>query len=118
MSLDVRLKKPRPCEHCAGTGTEQAEVYSANITHNLNRMAQEAGIYEALWRPEEVGITKAEQLIPLLRDGLAKLRERPEHYSQCNSPNGWGLYEDFVPWVARYLAACEAYPDADVSAWR
>jgi len=26
--------------------------------------------------------------------------------------NGWGLYEDFVPWIERYLAACEEYPEA------
>lgn len=31
-----------------------SEVYEANITHNLNKMAQEAGIYTALWRPSEL----------------------------------------------------------------
>jgi len=38
-------------------------VYSANITHNLNEMAGAAGIYKYLWRPEEVGIYYAENLI-------------------------------------------------------
>ena len=42
---------------------ESDYVYSANITHNLTKMADEAGIYECLWRPEEIGITKAGQLI-------------------------------------------------------
>ena len=94
------------------------EVYSANITHNLGRMADAAGIYAPLWRPEEVGITKAAQLIEPLRAGLEKLRNSPAHYRTFNSPNGWGLYEHFVPFVAAYLAACEENPDADVSVSR
>lgn len=93
-------------------------VYAANITHNLTRMANEAGIYGACWRPEEIGVTKAAELIPLLREGLAKLEADPRHFEAFNAPNGWGLYEHFVPWVQNYLAACEEYPDADVSASR
>lgn len=27
-------------------------IFSANITHNLNAMAEAAGIYKHLWRPE------------------------------------------------------------------
>lgn len=33
---------------------ESDTVYSRNITHNLTRMAHEAGIYQALWRPGEL----------------------------------------------------------------
>ncbi len=94
------------------------EVYSSNVTHNLNTMADKAGIYEACWRPEEIGITKAGQLVPLLRDGLAKLRSEPGHYSQFNPKNGWGNYEGFVQWVASYLDACEQHPEAEVSVSR
>lgn len=49
MSLDVCLK-----------GKNGETLYSRNITHNLGRMAQAAGIYECLWRPEEHGITHAQ----------------------------------------------------------
>ncbi len=93
-------------------------LYDANITHNLGRMAEEAGIYKCLWRPEECGITKAKELITPLREGLAKLQADERHYSKFNAANGWGLYENFVPWVSAYLEACEAYPDADVLANR
>jgi hypothetical protein len=104
MSLDVYLTAVRP-----------TEVYSANITHNLNRMAEEAGLYLYLWRPDEIGITKAGQLIEPLRDGLALLKgAEPERFKAFDAPNGWGLYEHFVPWVERYLAACIENPDADV----
>lgn len=94
------------------------EVYSANITHNLNKMADAAGIYEALWRPDEIGITKAAQLIEPLRAGLEKLQANPAHFEQFNASNGWGMYEHLVPWVAAYLAACKEHPDAVVSVSR
>ena len=107
MSLDVTLTKVMP-----------TQVYDANITHNLGKMAAAAGIYEALWRPEEIGVTKAEQLIPLLREGLEKLKAAPAHYEQFNAANGWGLYEHFVPFVENYLSACIEHPDAEVSVSR
>lgn len=93
-------------------------VYEANITHNLNTMAAAAGIYKHLWRPDELGITKARELIEPLRVGLALLQSDRERFEKFNASNGWGLYEHFVPWVRKYLAACEEYPDANVSVSR
>jgi len=114
MSLDVDLVIPA----CASCGRGPTEVYSANITHNLNKMAEAAGIYKVLWRPEEVGITHAKQLIEPLHIGLTTLKSHPETFKQYNAPNGWGLYEDFVPWIEKYLAACEKHPDAEVRVCR
>ena len=50
MSLDVYLIRKRWISYDEGkTNTEEEEtVYDANITHNLGKMAGEAGIYEAL----------------------------------------------------------------------
>lgn len=90
------------------------EVYDANITHNLTEMAGEAGIYEPVWRPEENQITEASQLIPILEQGIKKMKDDPAHYKQFDSPNGWGVYEDFVPWLERYLDACREYPKAAI----
>lgn len=98
--------------------TSGEEAFSANITHNLTGMAAEAGIYEHLWRPDEIGITKARELIQPLTDGLALMRSEPERFKALNPPNGWGSYDGFVPWIARYLEACQTYPDADVSVSR
>jgi hypothetical protein len=107
MSLDVYLKAVRP-----------VEVYWANITHNLGKMADAAGIYEALWRPEEIEVTKASQLVPLLTEGLAKLKADPAKYEAFNAPNGWGLYKHFVPFVEKYLQACIDNPDAEIEVSR
>lgn len=107
MSLDVYLTRVQP-----------TEVYSANITHNLGRMANEAGIYQHLWRPEELGIKTATELIGPLRDGLQLMKSDRSRFEVFNAENGWGTYNQFVPWVAKYLAACEEYPDAEVSVSR
>lgn len=92
--------------------TEENTVYQDNITHNLNCMAMEAGIYEACWRPEEIGAVTGKDLIPMLEVGLAELRSKPEHYKTFNPDNGWGNYEGLVLWVEKYLEACYQYPDA------
>lgn len=97
---------------------ETDEVYWANITHNLGEMAEAAGIYKALWRPEEIGIAKAAQLIEPLEQGLNVLRSDPEKFRAFNAPNGWGTYEGLVSFVEKYLAACREHPDADVSVSR
>lgn len=94
------------------------EVYSRNITHNLAKMAAVAGIYEALWRPDEIGITHAHQLVEPLTVGLARLRGDPEQFKVHNPPNGWGNYEGLISFVADYLEACKIYPNASVSVWR
>lgn len=107
MSLDVTLTAVRP-----------TTVYKANITHNLIKMAYEARIYEVCWRPEEVGITKAAQLIEPLRNAITQMKADPARFEKHDSPNGWGLYKNFLPWLERYLKACEANPDADVSVSR
>ena len=93
-------------------------VFSANITHNLGKMAAEAGIYEQLWRPEEVGITHARQLVEPLRDGLGELNADPERFKAFNPENGWGNYEGLCAFTAEYLAACERWPEAEVRVWK
>jgi hypothetical protein len=107
MSLDVILKE-----------VKLTEIYSRNITHNLNRMADAAGIYNELWRPDEIGITRASQLIEPLRKGLARLKKDPEHYKRFNPANGWGDYHGLVSFVEDYLNECIEHPDAQVEVSR
>lgn len=113
MSLDVTLTTPK-CKECG----RSEELWSANITHNLNEMAEAALIYKHLWRPEELGITKARDLIEPLQEGLRYLRSDPMLFSRYNPVNGWGNYGILVEFVAGYLKACEEHPDADVKAER
>jgi hypothetical protein len=118
MSLDVYLhEKIDVCPHCGRAAIDE-DVFSANITHNLGEMAAEAGIYEHLWRPEEIGITTAGQLIGPLREGIGLMKSDPARFKKHDAPNGWGTYEVFVPWIEKYLAACEAHPCATIGVSR
>lgn len=75
-------------------------------------MADKAGIYHACWRPEEIKASKAKHILPLLEKGYSDLESRPEYFKQFDSPNGWGIYDNFLPWVKEYLEACKEYPEA------
>lgn len=117
MSLDVYLyqSKTLTCDcgkvHEIETGEE---LYQANITHNLNSMAQFLGIYHHVWRPEEIEIEKASQLIEPLKKAIEYMRENPAKCMEYDASNGWGTYDNFLPWLNRYLQACIDYPDARV----
>lgn len=120
MSLNIYLESPDNhtvecvCVHCGHTHTyeERDTLYEANITHNLNHMAEVAGFYRELWRPEECGIVLAGQLVEPLLHGIKRLKSNPDHYRPYSAKNGWGTYEQFIPWLEELLAACEEYSEA------
>lgn len=95
---------------------EEAKLSSLNITHNLNNMAKTVGLYEVLWRPEEIGVNTASQMISFLEKGLEELVAYPDKYKALNPPNGYGSYEDFVSFCRSVLDSCHKYPDAVIEA--
>lgn len=124
MSLDVtlitRCVKTATCHECGNKYLKKAEAWSftANITHNLGWMAKEAGIYLQVWRPEEVGIKKASQMVNPLEEGLALLKSDPERFKKFEPENKWGTYNGFIEWLDEYLQACKNFPDADIEVSR
>ncbi len=122
MSLDVTLygesyMKECECPHCDNKHQTKTrdELYWRNITHNLSKMADAAGLYEALWRPEEIGAKKAKDIIGKVALGLDILKANPEEFKKYNASNGWGKYENLVEFVESYLNALQEYPYADIS---
>ena len=106
MSLDVTLTAVRP-----------TTVFDANITHNLCAMAEEAGIYKACWRPEEIGITKAAQLIEPLRNGIARVIAQGERID----PRAWSKGNVAAPQrpagVLREVKVVEPGQDRQLASW-
>lgn len=102
MSLDITLVK------------NGEVVYDANITHNLNKMASAVSefFYKAIWRPEEMDMKYAGDVVYELRKGVAVLACAPSHLKKLNPENGWGTYEDLLLFVVRYIEACEQHPTA------
>jgi hypothetical protein len=103
MSLDVDLMVTKP-----------VSVFSYNITHNLGSMAKALEVYQHLWRPEEIGITKAHQLIEPLEKAYLELIANFQSYEQYNPENGWGTIHTLRDFIKSYLEACKETPDADI----
>lgn len=123
MGLSFYLTKPnsqRACPCCGHhhTCTESEQIFSANITHNLIGMAGRAGLYECLWEPNENEYYKAEDIVPELVKSLNDLESYPEKFIPFNSSNGWGTYDDFVPFVASILEACYKHPTTTIEVCR
>lgn len=101
------------CQHC---GTH---LFSKNITHNLNEMAEACGLYDVLWHASSVVDgkpvqPKASTLTDQIEKGLQELIADPEKYKQYNPDNGWGDYDGLVEFAATCLEACKQFPDAAV----
>ncbi len=98
---------------------ETTVLYHANVTHNLTAMAQAAGLYGCLWRPDEEGLTHAADLLTPLREGLAQLQALDPAVVERHTPaNGWGTYAQLVDFVGAYVAACALHPEARVEVSR
>ena len=119
MSLDFYLMAAKEsisrCE-CPTCGNEhlrhvQDQFYWRNITHNLGKMFDEAGVYDILWRG---GGKRAGDVLPAMQAALEDMRARPEHYKQFDAPNGWGTYPDAVLFLEDVARACGDNPDAVV----
>lgn len=104
MSLDVYL-----------INEDGEEIYWRNITHNVAPMARAAGLYYPLWRPREIGITHAWQLVPELNIGLERMEQHETYLRQFFTPsNGWGSYGTLLDFTMDYLAHCKVHPKAKI----
>ena len=100
------------------SATIETSVFDNNITHNLAKMASEAGLYEALWRPDDLEIKTAGELIPLLTDGLVKMKYDRERLIKLEPENKWGTYDGLLKFVEEYLEACKKFPQGTVGVSR
>lgn len=113
MSLDVDLMVTKPCS-----------VYSANITHNLGKMADAVvlsngkTLYQVLWRPDEHGWKTAEDIVDMLDEGWNILLADPVKFRMFTPENHWGSYEGLCEFVYQYRNACWDVPDAELSVSR
>lgn len=108
MSLDIDL-------------IENSEVvWSTNITHNLGKMAKEAGVYGAMWRPDEYSSQNVtcSDIKDDLYSGMVKLLQNKEYYEQFNPENGWGSYEGLCNKVVELYVMCLKHPNAVIKVCR
>lgn len=124
--LDIYLNSPEEtiqtcqCSKCANNHEVRyhEHFFEINITHNLIEMAQACGIYKSLWHPEEIGITKGNELIAPINAALKLLKKDPTKFKRYSSSNGWGTYEGFIKALEKLLDACGQHPNAIIEVSR
>lgn len=92
------------------------ELFWKNITHNLNTMADKAGVYKALWRPNEINCKYAKDILPILEKGLNELKSNPDKYKKYNPDNGWGDYHNLINFIEETIKACKEFPNGKLYA--
>lgn len=127
MSFDVSLRSPS-CDHCRRGGEE---VYSFNLTHNVNDIvdaclrtdangpvAKEASHYAERSWGRLVGWTAADAL-PFLLRALAEVRnaDRKAEFKAMEPSNGWGDRGSVERVLVEFVAMCRQYPEATIHAW-
>ena len=75
-------------------------------------MADAAGFYKQLWHLE--GITKCEDLLPHIEQGIVELESNPTKYKQFSAKNNWGTYEQFIPWLKNLAEKLKIEPKAEL----
>jgi hypothetical protein len=59
----------------------------------------------------------AAEAIGPLTSAVASMEGNPDTYRALNPENGWGDYEGALDYLRRFLAACEAHPNAVIAGW-
>lgn len=109
MSLDITLK--REIFNLAGKHVGAQYLFELNITHNLNTMAKESGLYAPMWQPKE---DYARDVIPALIKGIQFLVDNQEEMEDHSPENNWGCYDNLLDGAIDYLCACLRNPDAEI----
>jgi hypothetical protein len=104
MGLNIYLEKIQP-----------TIVAERGITHNVVPMAKLCNVYYAVWRGDENGIEKAEDLIPLIENGIDIATEKYAELVKLNPSNGWGDADSFIAFLEHLLTDCHANPDATLT---
>lgn len=127
MSLDVTIefKESRKCnfflEHPYSYSYlsdkdkeefHEEDCWWGNITHDLGEIASHVPIgdttlYYVCWRPEEIGVETAGEILPLLVKGIQYMVEHRKELLKYEFSKSRGAYNDFMKFLLNYKQACE-----------
>jgi len=89
--------------------TDDEQISFHNITSNLFKMAEAAGL-AFLWDLKNE--IKAEYLIVPVTQGIKTIKSNPEHFEKFNAANGWGNVSEFLLFLNELLASAKQHPSA------
>jgi hypothetical protein len=127
MSYDVWLIAPA-CDHCKRGGEE---VYSFNLTHNVNgivdaclkawgdvRAKDDAGGSYTMRSWGALDGWRASDATPILERAVEEANDprREREFRAMEPSNGWGKLDDVRRVLSEFLSACQQHPDASIRA--
>ena len=116
MSLDLYIESRGEIEQacaCSTCGNEHGfkrrqDYFSSNITHNLSKMFDEAGVDDILWHGDG---RVAGSVVDRLREAERIMLDDPPRFQKHNPENGWGDYEGALRFLRAVIEACVANPE-------
>ena len=118
MSLDVYIKSKKK--------EAEGRIWIANITHNMNKMAQRIFVsenkemlYDYVWRPDELGKEiYTNEMKNILTKGIYIMIRKRKSLLRYEPENGWGSYDSFLKFLIEYKKACEDNPGCTIEVSR
>lgn len=89
--------------------------FDTNITHNLNGMFSHAfGVdnYEAV-----LAFKKGGEVLHLIDMAIMNMVCSPSEYEKFEASNGWGTYEQALPWLIKLRQGLALNPDSEINLW-
>lgn len=114
MNLKVYLVYKADSSGIVVNGISYFIAYKSSISNDLSSMADAAGVYRHIWRPEGLGIIKASELVAPLNEGLRVLRANKERFKCFEPKHKRDTYEDLTNFIEHYIKASIKYPDATI----
>ena len=117
MSLDVYIRNKKKKEDW---------TWVANVTHNMNKMAQnifvsesKETLYDYVWKPEERGREiNTTEMAKILTKGIYIMVSNRKKLLRYNPENGWGSYDSFLEFLIKYKETCEDNPGCEIEVSR
>ncbi len=109
MSLDIWLEQY--VDYGGPDGPEKIVLMDENMTHNLTAMWELVGVYTALYHSEG---KEAREVYDALTLGVEYMKRYPSLCKKHDAPNGWGTYEQALPWLEKVTEAFRRYPKATI----
>lgn len=106
MSSDISIR----VKHSDGY-TSSFEV--GNMTSNCNRMLIAACGVSMGWFHDMA----CEKALPILRHAWREMKRDPARYRALEADNGWGTYDQFMPFLTRFYVMVRLHKSGWINNW-
>lgn len=93
---------------------EVEAVFEGEVSADLVPIAKKAGIYQHVWHPDELKISRAKELISPIENAIKDMDADMPAFEALNGDDEFGTAKNLKEFLGIYLDACNTYPKAHV----